>query len=154
MIAYTLSSFNVIRVVVDTNVFVAALLQPQGQNRNVLRACFTGKALPLMGAALFHEYEDLMSRKDLMQKSPLSSADRETVFDAFLSVCEWIKIYYLWRPNLPDEADNHLVELAVGGGAAVIVTNNVRDVRPGELSFPALKISTPRQFLEEIKWQP
>jgi hypothetical protein len=25
---------------------------------------------------------------------------------AFLSVCEWVNIYYLWRPHLKDEADN------------------------------------------------
>jgi hypothetical protein len=29
--------------------------------------------------------------------------------DAFLSVCHWQKVYYAWRPNLPDEADNHKV---------------------------------------------
>ena len=29
----------------------------------------------------------------------------------------WVRVYYLWRPNLPDEADNHLVELAVAGNA-------------------------------------
>jgi putative PIN family toxin of toxin-antitoxin system len=154
MTAYMLSSGNVIRIVVDTNVFVAALLQPLGQNRNVLRACLAGKALPLMGAALFHEYEDLMGRNTVMQQSPVPARDRQVLFDAFLAVCEWIKIYYLWRPNLPDEADNHLVELAVAGGASALVTNNVRDVRSGELSFPALKILTPRQFLEEITWQP
>ena len=138
----------------DTNVFVAALLQPQGQNRNVLRACLTGSARPLMGAALFHEYEDLMHRSDLMKRSPISDSDRKTLFEAFLSVTEWIKVYYLWRPNLPDEADNHLVELAVAGGASIIVTNNLRDIRHGELSFPDLKILNPSQFLEEIQWQP
>jgi len=108
----------------------------------------------LMSAALFHEYEDLMGRKALLQNSPLTARDRELLFDAFLSVCDWIKIYYLWRPNLHDEADNHLVELAIAGGASSIVTNNVRDLRSSELSFPHLKISTPRQFLEDISWQP
>jgi hypothetical protein len=30
-----------------------------------------------------------------------------------------------WRPNLRDEGDNHLVELAIAGGAEAIVTYNV-----------------------------
>jgi hypothetical protein len=47
-----------------------------------------------------------------------------------------VKVYYLWRPNLPDEADNHLIELALAGGADTIVTNNLRDVSRGELTFP------------------
>jgi len=138
------------RIVVDTNVFTGAVLSPAGVNRAVLRACFTAKARPLMSAALFHEYEGLLVRPDLMKKSPLTPTDRGHLFEAFLSVCEWVRIYYLWRPNLPDEADNHLVELALAGGADAIVTHNVRDVRRGELAFPHLQILTPAQFLKTI----
>ena len=45
-------------------------------------------------------------------------------------------------------AHNHLLELAIAGGADTIVTNNVRDVRRGELSFPSLQILTPAEFLK------
>lgn len=138
------------RVVIDTNVFTAALLSGAGTNRSVLRACLSGRAQPLMGAALFSEYEDLLARSALIAKSPLTAAERHQLFEAFLSVCEWVRIYFLWRPNLPDEADNHLVELAIAGGADAIVTNNTRDVRRGELSFPHLQILTPAQFLKTI----
>ena len=55
----------------------------------------------------------------------------------------------MWRPNLPDESDNHLVELAMAGGAEVIVTKNVRDIRAGELKFPGLRILKPEQLLKE-----
>ena len=138
------------RIVVDTNVFTAAVLSSAGANRAVLRACLTAKAHPLMGAALFHEYEDLLARPELMAKSPLTPAERRQLFEAFLSVCEWVRIYFLWRPNLPDEADNHLVELALAGGADAIVTNNIRNLRHGELTFPHLQILTPAQFLKTI----
>jgi predicted nucleic acid-binding protein len=36
-------------------------------------------------------------------------------------------VYHAWRPNLPDEADNHLLELAVAAQADAIVTRNLRD---------------------------
>jgi hypothetical protein len=39
------------------------------------------------------------------------------LFAGFLSVCHWCEIYYLWRPNLADEADNHVLELAVAAAA-------------------------------------
>ena len=45
-------------------------------------------------------------------------------------------MYYLRRPNLPAEADNHLVELAVAGGAEAIDTHNTRDFERAELHFP------------------
>ena len=35
-----------------------------------------------------------------------------------------------------------------------IVTNSVRAVERGELSFPGLAVRTPAQFLEDIQWQP
>lgn len=37
-------------------------------------------------------------------------------------------MFYAWRPNLPDEADKHLIELAVAAQADAIVTRNLRDV--------------------------
>ena len=56
---------------------------------------------------------------------------------------------YLWGPNVPDEADNHLVELAVAGGARAIVTHNWRDFERAELSFPGFQIFTPGAFIAE-----
>lgn len=137
-------------VVVDTNVFVSALLGPDGASREVLRFCLDGKLQPLMGNALFAEFEDLLSRSDLFASSTLSAPEREAILNAFLNVCRWVRIYYLWRPNLRDEADNHIVELAVAGNARFIVTKNIRDFRNTELSFPCLKVFQPEQLLQEI----
>src|SRR3954451_16036309 len=123
-------------IVVDTNVFVGALLGPSGANREVLRRCLNRVYEPLMGAALFTEMEDTLRRNDLMRRCPVSPTEREGLFAGFLSVCRWTSIYYLWRPNLQDEGDNHIIELAVAGGAAAIVTNNVRHLAHGELKFP------------------
>jgi predicted nucleic acid-binding protein len=58
-------------------------------------------------------------------------------------------VYYGWRPNLPDEADNHLIELALAGNASSVITHNVRDLRGGELQLGRLRVQTPAQFLEE-----
>ncbi len=53
----------------------------------------------------------------------------------------------LWRPNLQDEADNHVLELAVAGGAEIIVTGNCSDFENTALRFPGIRICTPREFL-------
>ena len=55
----------------------------------------------------------------------------------------WVTVYYGWRPNLPDEGDNHLIELALAGGAQAIVTHNLRDLRGGELQLGTLRVLTP-----------
>jgi putative PIN family toxin of toxin-antitoxin system len=139
------------RVVVDTNVLVGALLSASGDNRSVLRACFDERVQPIVGEALFHEYEDVLGRDAMFQKSPLSTAERIHFFEAFMSTCEWTQVYYLWRPNLRDEGDNHLIELAVAGGASVIITNNVRDFRGSELRFTSIKVVDPGQLRKELK---
>lgn len=139
------------RVVVDTNVFVSSLLGERGASRQVIRLCLQRKVEPLMGAGLFAEYEELLNREELLDRSPLSPRRREEVLDGFLAVCRWTRIYYRWRPNLTDEADNHVVELAVAGGAAGIITKNVRDFGRSELHFPDLRIWKPEQFLSIIE---
>jgi len=68
-----------------------------------------------------------------------------------LAACIWTRIYYAWRPNLPDEADNHPVELAVAGGARFVVRRNLRDVAGMELKFPGLRVVSPEDFLKEMK---
>lgn len=136
------------RIVVDTNVFVSALISTVGENREVIRQCLQGKYQPLMGNALFTEYESLLSRAEIMSKSPLSTADIEALLEVFMSVCRWVSVYYLWRPNLKDEGDNHLIELAIAGNASIIVTNNTRDFQNTELLFPNVSILTPATFLQ------
>ncbi len=86
----------------------------------------------------------------LLEKSVLNVNERHTLLDAFFSVCRWGTIYYSWRPNLRDKADNHLVELAVAGGAEVIVTKNIKDFKEYELQFPQLNIVDPLIILNDV----
>ncbi len=139
------------RLVLDTSVFVAALRSAGGPSRAVLRLCLKRRCQPLMGQKLFNEFEDIMGRAVLFRRSALTPSEREELLDAFLSVCEWVPVFYLWRPNLPDEGDNHLIELAVAGTATALVTQNVRDLRGGELRFPHLTVETPAEFM--TRWR-
>jgi putative PIN family toxin of toxin-antitoxin system len=136
-------------VVVDTNVFVGACLGTGAANR-VIEACIRCACRPLMGAALFAEHEDVLSRTSLFAKGRLNAREREELFDIYLATCRWTRIYFGWRPNLRDEGDNHLIELAVAGGATHVITRNVLDFRGAELRFPDIAIVTPAQYLREV----
>ena len=139
------------RLVLDTSVLVAALKSDGGASREVLRLCLQARGRPLMGEKLFKEFESVMGRAELFRGCPLAAPEREELLNAFLSVCDWVPVFFLWRPNLPDEGDNHLIELAVAGAAATVVTQNVRDLRGGQLRFPQLGIETPAEFLK--RWR-
>ncbi|THF56507.1 putative toxin-antitoxin system toxin component, PIN family [Pseudothauera rhizosphaerae] len=137
------------RVVVDTNVFVAALLSADGAAREVLRGWLAGRYEVCMSLALFAEYRDLLGRHELLGKSPLDGEERAALFHDLMAAARLVDVYFLWRPNLPDEADNHVLELAVAAGADAVVTHNTGDFRRAELRFPALRIQTPAEFLKE-----
>lgn len=101
-----------------------------------------------MGAALLAEYEDVLGRDALFAGCRLSAPERGELLDIFLATCEWTRVYFGWRPNLPDEADNHLIELAVAGRAGFVVTRNLRDFTRAELAFPGLRCVSPENFLQ------
>ena len=139
-------------IVIDTNIFVSALRTSSNASssaRSLLRAALTGRYQPLFGNALWLEYEDLLGRKDVW--TPATTAkERENILKALAACGQWVTIYYRWRPNLPDESDNHLIELAVAGNAEAIVTYNKKDLQRGQLAWPDLKVLTPAECLEKL----
>lgn len=92
------------------------------------------------------EYEAVLSRPHLV------SAERrelvEQALDGFVSLCEETRIFFALCPNLPDEADNHVLELAVAGQADYLVTHNLKDFG-GELTFERPHIVTPGDLLKQ-----
>ena len=148
-----MQSFVVPRIVLDTDVLVAAMLGAGAANQ-LVGAVLEGRFDPVMGPALYAEHEAVMGRAALFARCRLSAAERADLLDIYLARCRWTRIYFLWRPNLVDEGDNHLVELAVAGSAQAIVTRNRRDFRGAELKFENLAVLTPAECLRRKSWQP
>ena len=137
-------------VVIDTNVWISALISQDGGAREVIRLALVDKISPQLSTALFLEYEDVMKRDKITNLCSLSIDEQQELFQAFLSTCKWNEIFYLWRPNLDDEGDNLLVELAVASNSKVIITDNKKDLESGELLFD-FEVLTPKEFLERYK---
>ena len=109
-------------------------------------APLVGRYEPLFGNAVSFEV-DLLTRP--VWGNQTTATERLQVLAALASRARWVRIYYAWRPNLPDEGDNHLIELAIAGGAKAIITHNVGDLRGGEFRLGQLSILTPAQLLRE-----
>lgn len=134
-------------LVIDTSVIISALIGQKGPSREILRNALLSEYKPLISNALFQEYEDVSNREQIRTICPLTGDEITELLNAFYSICSWVPIYYLWRPNIVDEGDNFLIELALAGNATHIVTNNIRDLKNAELKFPSLKILTPETLL-------
>lgn len=138
------------RVVLDTNVLVSAFTSAQAASRQILRKILQGPTTALISVPLFAEYEAVLAHRETQSRCPLTSVQQTQLFDAFLARTQIIEVYYRWRPNLPDEGDNHVLELAVAAGDAPIVTFNRRDFRGGELRFPGILVQTPGAWLKSF----
>ena len=146
---YAVMAAQPLVIVVDTSVLVSALLGQTGSSREVLRRALQCRYIPLMGEALFAEYEAALAKDELFARCALTARERGELLDAFLATCRWTRIFFTWRPNVRDETDNHVVELAVAGGAGIIVTKNLRDFASMELRFAGLRIATPAEIIKE-----
>ena len=136
------------KVVIDTSVWISALIKKNSKSREILKLVFTGKLLPQISEALFREYESITTREDIQSQTILTKDEQQELFEAFLSQCCWNDIYYSWRPNLKDENDNFLVELAVASGAKTIITYNTKDFKNSQLIFN-YKVLTPEEFINK-----
>ena len=135
------------KVVIDTNVWISALISKEGTSRDIIRQALVEKISPQISTTLFLEYEAVMKREKIQALCSLDIEEQEELFHAFLSTCTWNEIFYLWRPNLKDAGDDFLVELAVASNSKVIITENTKDVEFDELHFD-IEVLTPKKFLE------
>ncbi|MQX35953.1 PIN domain-containing protein [Roseospira navarrensis] len=135
-------------VVLDTSVLVAGLRSGGGVSRDVLRLAIDGRFGLVIGTTRWLESEAVLSRADIEWSA--TPRDREIVLSALASRGRWCRPYFAWRPNLRDEGDNHLVELALAAGIGKVVTWNVRDFVGGEVSWPDLMILTPPDFMRGL----
>ena len=137
------------KVVIDTSVWVSALIKKETYARDILRLVFQDMISPQISEPLFREYESVMTRKKIQTLTILTKEEQQELFNAFLSKCHWNDIYFSWRPNLKDENDNFVVELAVSSASKAIITYNLKDFKNAELVFDHI-ITTPKKFIKEI----
>jgi len=96
--------------------------------------------------ALVLEYEDVIQRYRV--ELGLSQDDVSDLVDSLCALAKHHKIYFLWRPSLPDANDELILELAVSAQCDYIVTHNLSDFK-GVEKF-GVKAVTPGAFLRII----
>lgn len=135
-----------IRIVIDTNVFVSALLSKRGSAFKLLE--LTGKNLFIfcLSVPLVIEYEDAANR--ILPKTNLTEKDLSDILDYLCMVGEKRKIHYLWRPYLSDPRDDMILELAVAAECEAIVTYNKKDFL-GVEAF-GINLLTPADLLRHL----
>ena len=132
-----------VRVVIDTNVLVSALRSRRGASFQLVKKLGSTQFQPVISPPLCLEYEDVFRRPGLLPG--FTEEDIGDFLDYFLSECVECRIYFLWRPHLPDPKDDLVLELALAGNAPFIITHNIRDFQG--VDALGIRAVTPDDFL-------
>lgn len=138
------------RLVLDSDVVVAAMRSPRGASAALLRAARDGRITLLMSVPLAVEYEAVCRRAEHRTAAELSEAELAIFLDAVMAMAEPVETHFLWRPQLRDPGDEMVLEAAANGGADALVTFNLRDfgMAPSRLGIELL---TPREALARTR---
>jgi uncharacterized protein len=129
-----------VRVVLDTNVLVSALLTVHGAPAQLLGLVRQGILTVCADGRILDEYEEVAGRPEF----PFSKVDVTTLIRFLRESCELVSARPTVR-RLPDADDEPFLEVAVHGRLDALVTGNTRhfpiDRRAG------VRVVTPAELL-------
>ena len=128
------------RIVLDTNVVVSGLLNPDGSPGRVVDLFLAGEVVLIVDDRILAEYRAVLRRP----KFGFAEADVSDFLDLVEAAAERVTAPPV-ALALPDEADRPFIEVAIASGADSIVTGNARHFRSLGVSGPV--IGTPADFL-------
>ena len=130
------------RVVVDTNVLISALLSPSGTPRRVVQTLASHQATLLFSDATFRELAQRLARPKF---------DRYRTAQQMVAWLDWLAELGEWVVPVTtisacrDPDDNKFLVVAVDGETELLITgdNDLLDLAP----FQSIPIITPAEFL-------
>jgi predicted nucleic acid-binding protein len=137
---------SVPQVVMDTSVFTSALRSRRGASHLLLSLLDSGRFELNLSIPLLFEYEAVGTR--LVGQIPLTEGELEDILNYVCKVAHHRRVYFLWRPFLPDPGDDMVLELAVAAQCDYVLTYNLTDFRGAERF--GIRVMTPKEFLQEI----
>ena len=133
-------------IVIDTNIFVSAQRSQRGASAKLVSLIGTGQFEIHVSVPLVFEYESVLMRQRI--ELGITQDDVNDVVDAVCKLATRHNIHFLWRPYLPDEKDEMVLELAVAARCDYIITYNRRDFK-GVERF-GIEVLDPRTFLQQL----
>ena len=132
------------RIVADTNILVSAAVSPRGVAARILILAAEGTIRLFVSPFILSEMEEVLGRPKIGFSLEQIRASLEAVKEVAKTVQPKVKVNVIAAEN----SDNRILECALAAEADVLVTGNMKDIRPlGK--FRDIDIRTPREFLDE-----
>lgn len=131
-----------IRVVLDTNIIVSALLQPSGPPAQVFVLALGGSIQLCVSGKIYAEYEEVLSRPRLQRSEEVIAGTLRTVRELGF----WVKPTEAIR-ICSDPDDDMFLECARAAGADYLVTGNLRHFPE---AWEGTRVVTARRLLDIV----
>ncbi len=139
---------ELLRIVLDTSVLVAAFRSPYGASRRMLELLLAKRFILLATPALFLEYESVLCRAEHIAVHGYSTQEIERFLELLSGFTELVRVDFQWRPQLRDPGDEFVPEAAINGKADAIVTFNGKHFLPATLRF-GIEVVAPGSIIKE-----
>ncbi len=137
------------KAVLDTNVFVSALINSKGKPAQIVAHASEGRFVLLLCDEIIKEIDVALHRKHIQKRFHPS----EDTIDAFLEkirrLGKFVEITEIENLIPQDPPDNVVLACAVEGDADYLVSGNLHFLNLKE--YRSVKMTTPAQFLEILK---
>jgi putative PIN family toxin of toxin-antitoxin system len=138
------------RIVLDTDVIVAALRSPTGASTALVHAADLHQVQLLLSVRLALEYEAKCTLPVHYEAAGVSRVEALNFVDAVVALAEPVAQRFYWRPQLRDPGDEMVLETAINGMAHAIVTFNIRDYGQAPLRF-GIEVMQPGQAIKKLR---
>lgn len=138
------------KLVIDTDVIVAAMRSPSGASAALLVMLLKKQATMLLSVAMALEYESVCMRAEHRLAADVGGEEVQNLLHSIVDIIEPVEVHYHWRPQLSDAADEMVLEAAVNGEANAIVTFNGKDFGDAPKRF-GIEVLTPAEALRRIR---
>jgi putative PIN family toxin of toxin-antitoxin system len=131
-----------IRVVLDTNIIVSALLQPLGPSAQVFLSALGGSIQMCVSGDIYAEYEEVISRPRLKRPDDVIQSTLQSIREQGF----WVRPTETVRA-CSDPDDDIFLECAQAAQAAYLVTGNLKHF---PASWAGASIVTPRWLFDHL----
>ena len=138
------------KVVLDTDVVVAAMRSPTGASAELIRMARRQELTVAASVSLMMEYEAVCLREEHMAAAGLDQRQVTFFLDAIAGFVKPVKVHFLWRPQLRDPADELVLEAAVNADADALISFNLRHFKAVVNKFN-FRLELPGNFLRSIR---
>ncbi|OGI28654.1 MAG: putative toxin-antitoxin system toxin component, PIN family [Candidatus Moranbacteria bacterium RIFOXYA12_FULL_44_15] len=137
------------KIVIDTNVFISALITPKSNSAKILRLLERDEFNVLVSEEIILEILKVLSYSKIRKRHKLTSLEIKNLIDDYVAISKLVFPGKKLNIVKDDPSDNKFLECALAGRAGFIITGDVHLLKLKK--FGKIQILNPRDFLNKIR---